>query len=64
MLAVLVIEIGTQQVACIVLIEHIKPYHILSISVFSLQVTVNIIVCQWSKQTIRAFGALELSFIA
>ena len=64
MLTVFIIKVRTQQMAGIVLLEHIEAYHILTIDILPLQMLVNIIISKWRKLAIRTFGTFIPLLIA
>ena len=64
MLAVLVIEVGTKQMAGIIFIDGIQPNHITAIRRFPFKVTIDVIVSEPRELPVRAFTAFVLSLVA
>ena len=64
MLAVLVIEVSTKQMACVIIIDDIQPNYITAIRRFPFKMTIDIIVSEHRKLPARTFTAVMLSLVA
>ena len=64
MLAVLVIEVGTKQMAGIIFIDDIQPNHITAIKRFPFKMSIDVIVSELGELPVRAFTAFVLSLVA
>ena len=64
MFAVLVIEVSTKQMACVIIIDDIQPNHITAIRRFPFKMTIDVIVSELGELLVRTFTAFVLSLVA
>ncbi len=64
MLAALVIEIGTEKGAVVVGHYGIQPDNITTVLVFAFQMTIEVLVSEWGKMSVRTICTLKFLFVA